>query len=342
MWSVGGRSGWTLVEWLLLIEREMLVFALFWFLIGMADELAIDLVWFYLRRKPQNRTPHLEPNAGAGEPAVGRLAVFVAAWREADVIGTTIADMLGTWRDSNYVLYVGCYGNDPATVAAATRAVGHDPRLRLVIHDRPGPTTKADCLNRVYAAMCADEARSGQHFHGIVLHDSEDMVHPLELRLIDRALGEVDFVQLPVRPEIPEGGHAVAGHYCDEFAETHARSLVVRSALGAGVPAAGVSCGFGREMLERIRHLRADEGVVGPFAAECFTEDYELGMLIARLGGRSRFLRCRDAEGHLVGTRSYFPNTLVGAVRQKTRWMHGICLQSWDRLGWNRGWPMCG
>jgi adsorption protein B len=100
MWSVGGRSGWTLVEWLLLIEREMLVFALFWFLIGMADELAIDLVWFYLRRKPQNRTPHLEPNAGAGEPAVGRLAVFVAAWREADVIGTTIADMLGTWRDS--------------------------------------------------------------------------------------------------------------------------------------------------------------------------------------------------------------------------------------------------
>jgi adsorption protein B len=54
-------------------------------------------------------------------------------------------------------------------VAAATRAVGHDPRLRLVIHDRPGPTTKADCLNRVYAAMCADEARSGQHFHGIVL-----------------------------------------------------------------------------------------------------------------------------------------------------------------------------
>jgi adsorption protein B len=150
------------------------------------------------------------------------------------------------------------------------------------------------------------------------------MVHPLELRLIDRALGEVDFVQLPVRPEIPEGGHAVAGHYCDEFAETHARSLVVRSALGAGVPAAGVSCGFGREMLERIRYLRADEGVVGPFAAECFTEDYELGMLIARLGGRSRFLRCRDAEGHLVGTRSYFPNTLVGAVRQKTRWMQHL------------------
>jgi adsorption protein B len=24
----------------------------------------------------------------------------------------------------------------------------------------------------------------------------------------------------------------------------------------------------------------------------------------------------------------------VGAVRQKTRWIHGIALQSWDRMGW--------
>jgi adsorption protein B len=336
MLPTGGGSGWTLVEWLQVIEREFLFFALFWFIVGTIDELAVDLVWFGLRLGPSKQTARLSADAGWG-PLDGRIAIFIPAWQEADVIGTTVAHMLRMWQQADFVLYVGCYGNDPATVAATMAAVGHDPRLRLVIHDRHGPTTKADCLNRIYAALCSDEQRTGTRFRGVVLHDSEDMVHPLELAVIDRALGAVDFVQLPVRPEFPDGPHWVAGHYCDEFVEAHARVMVVRDALGAGLPAAGVGCGFSRDMLERIGHLRGRQGGIGPFAAECFTEDYELGLLIARLGGKSRFLRCRDAEGQLIGTRSYFPNTLVGAVRQKTRWMHGIALQGWDRLGWDSG-----
>ena len=100
------------------------------------------------------------------------------------------------------------------------------------------------------------------------------------------------------------------------------------------MPAAGVGCGFGRDMLEQIAAVRRRGGENGPFAAECFTEDYELGLLIGRLGGRSRFLRRRDADGQLIATRSYFPASLPHAVRQKTRWIHGIALQGWDRLGW--------
>ena len=76
-----------------------------------------------------------------------------------------------------------------------------------------------------------------------------------------------------------------------------------------------------------------------PFAPECLTEDYELGLGIAALGGRSRFVRCRGANGRLVATRACFPDTLEGALRQKTRWVHGIAFQSWDRLGW-RARPM--
>jgi adsorption protein B len=334
---MGIGSGWALVEWLLLIERELLVFALFWFSIGLIDELGVDIVWFALRTRSEFATPRLAADT-RDHPMIGRLAVFVAAWREAEVIGGTVAGMLEHWRGRDYVLYVGCYGNDPGTIQAVVNAAGHDPRLRLVIHDRPGPTTKADCLNRVFAAMAADEERFGERFSGVILHDSEDMVHPLELLLVDHALADFDFVQLPVRPEIPEGMHWVAGHYCDEFADTHARLLVVRDALGAGLPAAGVSCGFGRDILDKIGDLRREEGVPGPFASECFTEDYELGMLIKRMGGRSRFLRCRDHEGQLIGTRSYFPDTLISAVRQKTRWMHGISLQGWDRLGWGNRW----
>ena len=45
-------------------------------------------------------------------------------------------------------------------------------------------------------------------------------------------------------------------------------------------------------------------------------------------------MRLRDADGSLVATRELFPSDLGVAVRQKTRWLHGIAFQGWDRLGW--------
>ena len=160
-------------------------------------------------------------------------------------------------------------------------------------------------------------------------------MHPAALAVMDRALAEVDFVQLPVRPEPQPNSLWIAGHYSDEFTEAHAKTLVVRDALGAAIPAAGVGCGFSRGALANLARLRMAAGGAGPFAAECLTEDYELGLLIARNGGRSRFLRMRDAAGDLVATRSYFPSTLDTAVRQKARWIHGIAFQGWERLGWD-------
>jgi adsorption protein B len=35
-----------------------------------------------------------------------------------------------------------------------------------------------------------------------------------------------------------------------------------------------------------------------------------------------------------VATREYFPRTFVTAVRQRTRWITGIALQTWERHGW--------
>jgi adsorption protein B len=46
----------------------------------------------------------------------------------------------------------------------------------------------------------------------------------------------------------------------------------------------------------------------------------------------------RDAQGHLIATREFFPDTLDGAVRQKARWTVGIALAGWDRLGWTGNW----
>lgn len=318
-----------------LVQRELMLFALFWFIVGALDELAIDLVWLWLRLTGRARTRRMPRSQGA-VALQGRVALFVPAWREAEVVGWMISHTLGAWPQADLAVYVGCYANDLATVEAAIGGTGGDPRVRLVVLDRAGPTTKADCLNRLYAALLADELRRGERFRGVILHDAEDMVHPDALDLISRAFDEVHFVQLPVRPEPQRGSRWVAGHYADEFGEAHAKALVVRDALGAAIPAAGVGCGFRRDVLDKLAEFRGAAGGEGPFAAECLTEDYELGWLISRAGGRSRFLRVRDEHGELVATRACFPATIQAAVRQKTRWIHGIAFQSWDRLGWAR------
>lgn len=319
--------------WLMVAEQELLLFAAFWFVISAIDEAAIDISWLWLRLGGRASAEQV-PRGLTESPLLGRAAVLVPAWHEDEVIGAMIGHTLRAWKQREFVLYIGIYRNDPATLDAAIRAARGDPRVRLVVNGENGPTTKANCLNRLYAALVEDEKRTGTMYRNVIMHDAEDMVHPAALAVMDRALAEVDFVQLPVRPEPQPRSLWIAGHYSDEFTEAHAKTLVVRDALGAAIPAAGVGCGFSRTALANLARLRIADGGTGPFAAECLTEDYELGLLIAREGGRSRFLRLRDADGHLVATRSYFPSTLETAVRQKARWIHGIALQGWERLGW--------
>lgn len=321
------------LQWLLLVQHELLLFSAFWLIAGALDEIVMDLVWLWLRLRGDGRAARL-PEGLAQAPLSGPAAVFVPAWQEAAVIGIMVSHTLLAWGQRDYVLYVGCYRNDPLTPAAARAAGAGDPRLRVVIVDADGPTTKADCLNRLYAVLCADECASGVPYRSIVIQDAEDMVHPAGLAAIDAGLEAADFVQLPVRPELQPRSRWIAGHYADEFREAHGKDLVVRDALGAAIPAAGVDYGFARHILAALADGRR-AGAVGPFAADSLTEDYELGLLVTQLGGKGRFLRLRDAHGDLVATRSYFPDSFEPAIRQKARWIHGIAFQGWDRLGWS-------
>jgi adsorption protein B len=325
---------WSLLDWLALIEHELLLFAGFFFLVGALDELAIDVTWGWLRLTGRARSWRIDRAEGRSRPLAGQVAVMIPAWLEHEVITATIAYTLRAWPQEALRIYVGCYRNDPLTAEAILRGTGHDARVRLVVHDREGPTTKADCLNRLYAAMAQDEQRSGSAFRLVVLHDAEDMVDPAGLALLDGAMAEAEFVQLPVLPEPQRQSRWVGSHYCEEFAEAHGKAMVVREALSAGLPAAGVGCGFSREMLGRIAE---EMGGAGPFSVDSLTEDYELGLRIKAAGGRSRFLRVRGDDGRLVATRACFPARLDASVRQKGRWVHGIALQGWDRLGWSGG-----
>ena len=322
-------GGFTALEWLALVEHELLLFAGIFFLIGALDEFAIDLVWAWLKLTGRAKTPTIDRAQFSHWELEDNAAVIIPAWQEAPVIGATISHALNVWPQAALRLYVGCYRNDRDTIEAVIKAANRDPRLRLVIHDRRGPTTKADCLNRLYAALEEDERRTGERYRMVVLHDAEDMVDPAALKLLEAGLQEAEFVQIPVMPVPQKDSRWIAGHYSEEFAEAHGKAMVVRD---AALPAAGVGCAFDREMLTRLE--TGEAGKTGPFSIECLTEDYELGLRIKSMGGRSRFLRVRGEDGHLVATRACFPGDLSLAVRQKTRWIHGIALQGWDRLGW--------
>jgi len=324
----------SLLEWLALVEHELLLFAGVFFLIGALDEFAVDVTWGWLRLTGRARSWRIDRAEGRSRPLAGQVAVMIPAWLEHEVITATIAYTLKAWPQEALRIYVGCYRNDPLTAEAILRGTGHDPRVRLVVHDREGPTTKADCLNRLYAAMTQDEQRSRSRFRLVLLHDAEDMVDPAALALLDHAVEEAEFIQLPVLPEPQRQSRWIGSHYCEEFAEAHGKAMVVREALSAGLPAAGVGCGFSREVLGRIAE---EMGGSGPFSIDSLTEDYELGLRIKAAGGRSRFLRVRGDDGRLVATRACFPPRLDSAVRQKGRWIHGIALQGWDRLGWGGG-----
>ncbi|OYX52099.1 MAG: hypothetical protein B7Y97_02830 [Sphingomonas sp. 32-66-10] len=310
------------------IAREAMLFAAIGFLIGGIDDLLIDLAYGIARIRARWR------GKGSRSLAVSPLpmALFIPAWDEAAVIGAMLRATLTRYGDADYRIYVGTYPNDAATIAAVAEVAASDPRVRLVIGPTPGPTTKADCLNALWRALLRDEV-AGEPCAAVVLHDAEDLVHPDELAVFAAWLTDYDAVQLPVQPLADARSPLVAGHYLDEFAESHGKNLVVREALGAAIPFAGVGCAIRRAMLGRIADSRGGQ----PFDAASLTEDYELGLTVAALGGRTRFVRARDAAGQLVAVRAYFPASLNAAVRQKARWLTGIALAGWDRVGWQRG-----
>ena len=319
---------------LIAVHRELILFAVIGFVLGGLDDLLIDAIWIVrtlwrrvtvYRRYPRAAASALQPQYP------GRIAVFIPAWQEDEVIGPMLSNARRAWGEADHLIYVGVYPNDQATQAAVAPFAGQ--HVRMVICPRAGPTTKADCLNAMWRALLADEAVSGA-VKAIVLHDAEDLVHSAELRVFDTLIERFALVQLPVVPLIDPASRWIAGHYNDEFAEAHGRTIVVREAIGAGIPSAGVGCAFARNMLGAIAEARGG----APFDEDSLTEDYELGLRIGERGGRAAFVRLPGGQsGGMVAVRAHFPATLETAVRQKSRWIAGIALSGWDRLGWRGG-----
>ena len=320
------------------LAAELALFAAVGFLLFALDDLAVDLIYFirggWRASLVYSRHPRMAVNGLPSPMRPGWMAVLVPAWDEANVIAPMLRATLDRFgSDSEYRLFVGHYRNDPATRAAILSV--QDPRIIPVDVAADGPTTKADCLNRLYATLVAHEAATGRAAKAVVLHDAEDVVHPQELKLFDRLVEYAGMVQLPVVPLLDPTSRWVGGHYADEFAEAHIKELVVREAVGAAIPLAGVGCAIERVALSRLA-ARHDGR---PFAGHSMTEDYEMGLRLGAIGVKTMFVRIPAAPGGraVVASRGHFPATIGDAVRQKARWIGGIAFAGWDQLGWRGG-----
>ncbi len=258
------------------------------------------------------------------------------------MIGGMLEVLLKAVANEPCHVFVGWYPNDPATARAARAADPQGGRVTLVRLPHPGPTSKADCLNHLYARASEDPRRFAFH----VLHDAEDIVARGEIALLRRALiGGAAMAQLPVLPDVGRRPSPVAHHYADEFADVHSRTLPVRALLTGTVPSAGVGTAITGEALRQLAAARGGR----PFDPDSLTEDYELSLALARAGMGGVFVLRppggAEGEGEgpascwsagwapVVAVRECFPAQLAAAIRQKARWMIGIALQAPQRHG---------
>ena len=177
--------------------------------------------------------------------------------------------------------------------------------------------------------MLLFEENHGVRFDVVMTHDAEDLIHPDALRAVNRYAGDYGMVQVPVLALPTPLGEVIHGIYCDEFAEYQTKDVPARQVLGSFLPSNGVGAAFTREALEILAAASGNR----IFEPECLTEDYENGLRLHRLGVRQKFVPLSGGR-NVMATREYFPRTLKGAIRQRTRWITGICLQSQERNGW--------
>ncbi|MDR6985056.1 adsorption protein B [Rheinheimera pacifica] len=281
------------------------------------------------------------------------LAIMIPAWQEVGVVGK-MAELAAAELDyENYQIFVGTYPNDPGTQQDVDAVCRRFPNIHKVVCARPGPTSKADCLNNVITSILEFERRSNVKFAGFVLHDAEDVISAMELRLFNYLLPRKDLIQLPVYPFATGALHFTSGHYLDEFSEMHGKDVVVREAIVGQVPSAGVGTCFSRRAILKL----SEEGDGLPFDVQSLTEDYDIGFRLKQWGMEEIFVRFSvtndklatfaeqnrsrsKTDGNVVCVREYFPETFQMAVRQKSRWIIGIVFQGIKVHKWSRDWKL--
>ena len=261
--------------------------------------------------------------------ALPKIAVFVANWHEEDVLGKMVEGNLARIQIPEVSFFLGVYPNDSGTLRVAKELEAkHPDRVRVIVNTLLGPTSKGQMLNETFSQVfsrddCPDMA---------VLHDSEDVIDPRTFEVYAAYAQEHDYIQVPVFSLSRGKGAHVASTYMDEFAERHTREMIVRDALGATIPSAGVGTCMTKKLLKHFLRTRGQVLMSGTV-----TEDYILGVEAKREGFKCAFaaLSANADEGlDFVATREFFPKTLATSIKQKSRWVFGTNFEAMCKLGW--------
>jgi adsorption protein B len=274
-----------------------------------------------------------------------QIAVMVPAWKEADVIGKMVENIIKRVEYRNYTIFVGTYPNDLETQRAVDEVAAIYPQIVKVVTTRPGPTNKADNLNQVYQAIRNCERSLDMTFDIFAMHDAEDLVHPFSFLLYNYLIPRAEIIQLPILPLPVEHWKWTHWVYADEFTENHLKDVVVREKIGGFVPFAGVGTGFSRRALSILQEETGEK----LFNEGSLTEDYSMSLSVYLNGIKTIFVRLILDDGTpwyvplckrpaFISNWAYFPMDFVRSVRQKTRWIIGISLQEWENLGWQGNW----
>ena len=318
-------------------------------LISGIDDLFIDIV-YWIRRLYRACTVYRRHERmdyrALYKPNEKPLAIMIPAWHETGVIGPMAGLAASTLDYENYHIFVGTYPNDPDTQRDVDQVCAEFPNVHKVVCARPGPTSKADCLNNILDAIMQFEQSANFEFAGFVLHDAEDVISPLELRLFNYLVDSKDLIQVPVYPFERKWTHFTSMSYLDEFAELHGKDVPVREAIAGQVPSAGVGTCFSRRAV--IALLADGDGIA--FDVQSLTEDYDIGFRLKTKGMTEVFVRfpvvnaevdnprrkClqRTRSSNVICVREYFPDTFSAAVRQKSRWIVGIVFQGFKTHSW--------
>lgn len=342
-----------LADYLFLLD-EIAAFTAVLILISSLDDFFID-IYYWVReawrwaavesRYPPMRIEHLRAKEESW------LAIMVPAWKEYDVIAKMVENTIGTMEYRNYAIFIGTYQNDAETTAEADRMVRrfpHKVRRANVGHD--GPTCKADCLNWIVQSIFQYEIEKQIVFSGIVMHDSEDVIHPLEFHLYNYLIDRKDLIQLPVLSLERDWNEFVAGTYLDDFSEWHCKEMIVRESLTGLVPGSGVATCYSRRAIKELAARNNNQ----PFNTDTLTEDYEMSHRLKEIGTEQVFVtfpviyhakrkgifskRERTVEmKSVIATREYFPSSFRAAYRQRARWIQGVSFQGWQQIGWKGG-----
>ena len=317
------------------------------FLVFGLDDVFFDLQFLrYLRKKRGERRVSLDDLKNEPEQLI---AIFIPAWMEGGVINKMAEHARKILIYDRYDIFIGVYPNDPETNRCVDEVVKTTPRSHKVVTKNPGPTSKADCLNALYDAMKEREVPGSREYGIIALHDAEDILHPLTLKIYNHYVPHhLDMGQVPVFPlELTPWRYWVGNSYLDEFAEWHIKDMFSREAIGGVVPSAGVGTAFSRKAVEFL--AKAHGGA--PFQVGNLAEDYMVGLELCRSGFRAGFIDYpiernivqRDEKGNAIGSRKIvervairenFPVRFSQAVKQKARWIIGTAFQGWEHGGW--------